>query len=111
MDELNKGKTMNQKYKRKKGFFILFAIVAVVALGFVVQGLWNNLLPEILGAKVITYWQAIGLFVLCRILFGSFSFRGKRNGPFSNPEFKGKFMNMSEEERAELKDRWRERCR
>jgi Ca2+/H+ antiporter, TMEM165/GDT1 family len=102
---------MNQKYKRRKGFFVLFTIAAAVVLGFVVQGLWNNLLPEILGAKPITYWQAIGLFVLCRILFGSFSFRGRRSGPFSNPGFKEKFTNMSDEEKAEFRQRWRERCK
>ncbi len=102
---------MNHQYKGRRKFFILFPIAAAVALGFVVQGLWNHLLPEILGVKAITYWQAIGLFVLCRILFGSFSFRGKRSGPFSNPGFNEKFMNMSDEEKAEMKERWRERCK
>eukprot|EP01031_Cornospumella_fuschlensis_P021719 gene21719-26617_t len=32
--------------------------------------LWNNLLPEILGVRSITFWQAMGIFILSKILFG-----------------------------------------
>ena len=40
--------------------------------------LWNWLLPDIFGLRQITFWQALGLLALCRILFGSF---GRGGGP------------------------------
>ena len=48
--------------------FVLFILFG----GLVVQWLWNWLLPDIFGLRQITFWQALGLLALCRILFGSF---------------------------------------
>ncbi len=39
-------------------------------LGFVVEALWNWLMPGIFGLPQITYWQAWGLLILAHILFG-----------------------------------------
>jgi hypothetical protein len=44
----------------------LFALV----LGFVVQWLWNWLMPDIFGLNPISYWQAFGLLFLAKLLFG-----------------------------------------
>ncbi|MGZ7039533.1 MAG: hypothetical protein ACXVJO_15265, partial [Thermoanaerobaculia bacterium] len=44
--------------------------------GEVVMGLWNWLLPSLFGWRQVTFWQALGLLVLCRILFGGFGMRG-----------------------------------
>jgi hypothetical protein len=55
--------------------FVLFALlffVVLALLGWVVMSLWNWLTPAIFGLKMIGYWQAIGLVVLCRLLFGGF---------------------------------------
>jgi hypothetical protein len=41
--------------------------------GWLVQLLWNWLLPGIFNVKAITYWQAFGIVVLAKILFGGFS--------------------------------------
>ena len=63
--------------KKHKGFrivaliFIGTAIVGLVA--FVVMLLWNWLIPSIFaGGPMITFWQALGLLVLSKILFGGF---------------------------------------
>ena len=56
--------------------FVLF----IVAGGAIVQLLWNWLLPEILSARPISFWQALGLLALCRILFGGFGSRGRHRG-------------------------------
>ena len=40
--------------------------------GEVVMLLWNWLAPALFGWRQITFWQAIGLLALCRILFGGF---------------------------------------
>jgi len=44
--------------------------------GEIVRQLWNWLLPSIFGVREITFWQALGILALCRILFGGFGLRG-----------------------------------
>ncbi len=44
--------------------------------GEVVMLLWNWLLPPLFGFRQITFWQALGILALCRILFGGFGWRG-----------------------------------
>ena len=58
--------------------FALFAVVAVAVVGAVVMALWNALLPALFGLPAIGFWQALGLLLLSKILFGSF--RGARGG-------------------------------
>jgi hypothetical protein len=48
----------------------------VVIFGELVMHLWNWLVPAIFGLRTITFWQGIGLLVLCRMLFGGFGHRG-----------------------------------
>jgi hypothetical protein len=44
--------------------------------GEVVKLLWNWLAPALFGFRQITFWQALGLLALCRILFGGFGLSG-----------------------------------
>ena len=37
--------------------------------GWLVQLLWNWLMPEIFSLTTITYWQALGISFLCGLLF------------------------------------------
>ena len=62
---------------RKKWIFL--APLAIVGLllfvaigGELVLLLWNWLLPPLFGWREITFWQALGMLLLCRILFGGF---------------------------------------
>lgn len=48
---------------------VIVAVVCVVA-GFVVMRLWNWLMPEIFGLKIISFAQALGLLILSKILLG-----------------------------------------
>ncbi len=58
----------------------MLAIVALAA--WAVYGLWNGVLTEVLGVKTVTYWQALGIFVLAKILFVGFpGGRGRAFGP------------------------------
>lgn len=54
-----------------EGFAVLIGLLAIVIvlLGYPVMLLWNWLIPEIFGLSEITFWQAIGLNILCTILF------------------------------------------
>jgi len=38
--------------------------------GLLVQFLWNAVVAEILSVPTITFWQAVGLFVLAKLFFG-----------------------------------------
>ena len=49
---------------------ICLAALFALVLGVVVQWLWNWLMPDIFGLKQISYWQAFGLLLLGRLLFG-----------------------------------------
>jgi hypothetical protein len=63
--------------------FVLLAPLAIVGValfaaigGASVQWLWNTLMPELFGLHQVTFWQALGLLALSRILFGGFGGRG-----------------------------------
>lgn len=49
---------------------ICAAVAFVAAFSFAIQWLWNSLMPDIFGLPTINYWQAIGLFVLSKLLLG-----------------------------------------
>lgn len=90
-----------------KGRFVFIPIVAAAFLSlisFVVMQLWNNLLPGILHVSVITFWQAMGIFILCKILFG-FGKGGRMGGgtPWMRNRMQERFKNMTPEEKEQFK--------
>lgn len=87
---------------RRKWFFIAPAAVLGILLfvgigGAIVQQLWNWLLPALFGWPHVTFWQALGLLVLCRILFGGLGRHGHRGSK------------MREADREAIRDRIRAR--
>jgi len=62
------------------------AVVFGVLFGYFVMLLWNNLMPDLFGFKLITYWQGLGLVIMARLLFGSHGFckSGHRSGRFNH---------------------------
>ena len=75
--------------------------IAVVLFAFIggqaVKLLWNWLLPALFGLPVVTFWQALGLLVLCRLLFGGLGGHGRRH------------WRMKDEDRERIRQRIRER--
>jgi hypothetical protein len=51
---------------------VILGIGVCILLGFVIMWLWNWLMPMIFGLTTITYWQAVGIFILGKIIFGGF---------------------------------------
>lgn len=97
--------------KGKKVLIGLFILAGILLLPYIVMLLWNGILPAVIGVKAITYWQAVGIFILSKILFGGPKFGGpnhKRNR--IKQHFKERFMNMSPEEREAFQQKWKERC-
>lgn len=63
--------------KKSKKIWHLFAFLAVLAaITTVVMLLWNALIPAIIGWSFISYWQAMGLIVLSRLLLGGLGRHG-----------------------------------
>jgi hypothetical protein len=51
---------------------VIFAVLFALVFGLLVKVLWNWLMPVIFGLPEIGYWQAFGLVVLAKLLFGAF---------------------------------------
>ncbi len=107
---------MHKKFWAKKiAGFIVCAIAMVAVLGYTVMLLWNHVLVAVIGGvSLITFWQALGLLVLGKILFGGFhggcGWGGHKGSHWKN-EMKEKWQGMSTEEREKIKQEWRNRCK
>jgi len=100
----------NKKYKRFF-FFIPMMIFGLSTISFIVMQLWNWLMPVIFQLPSISFLQAAGLFALSKILFSSFNFNGRnKRMPFNNEMMKEKMMHMSDDERQQFKEQWKQRC-
>ncbi|HEY6977067.1 MAG TPA: hypothetical protein VH396_12315 [Chitinophagaceae bacterium] len=108
---------MKRRYWQVRAFpLIILGVLAIVALlSFIVMSLWNNILVSVLHIGVINFWQALGLLVLAKILFGGFpGWRGRHGyGHFGyrRKEMYEKWQTMTPEEREKFKQEWRDRCR
>jgi hypothetical protein len=96
---------------------VVFAVVFIGLAGYVVMSLWNATLPLIIqGVSAITFWQALALLLLSRLLFGGF------RGPWNKPGFGGvnrdqwktrmaeRWQQLSPEQRERMRQRWGGRC-
>lgn len=74
-------------------FGLLMASLFALVFGYFVMLLWNWLMPELFGFAIITYWQAFGLALLARLLFGGFKHGHKHShhGHYYGRRFKRKF--------------------
>lgn len=110
---------MEREYKNKThpvlrglkffGFIILGAIAAAgfaFVFGYFVMLLWNWLMPTIFGLITITFWQAAGIVLLARLVFGGFKHGSDHS---KNHSSRPKFMrNWKDEFKKEHKSRdWR----
>jgi hypothetical protein len=99
-----------RKNRIVKGFgFVLLAFIVVVTFGFAVRELWNWLMPEIFGLRMITFWQAAGLVALTRFLFGRLP--GDR-GPRTHwrRRMAARWDRMTPEERERFQQGMQARC-
>lgn len=90
--------------------FLTFFAAAILLFGLIVMGLWNAILPVVLGVKAISFSQALGILVLSKILFGGFGGRGWRGSPAWKQKMKQRFDNMTPEQREQFKAEWKNRC-
>lgn len=106
------GHERGNSYWLKRAVFIPVAIAAgIFIFGGLVMLLWNALLPAILNVGTITFWQALGILVLSKILFGGFGGGHRHPRHYGDRHMlRNKWMHMSPEEREKMKAEWRSRC-
>ena len=83
------------------------AVICAIG-GEVVLQLWNWLLPPLFGWRQITFWQALGILALCRILFGGFGGHGSYRSNFRR-RMADRWEHMTPEERERFRQGMRER--
>ena len=97
------------KFLMPVGFLIM-----VAGFSAVVMLLWNWLIPGLFGLTTICFWQALGLLVLFRILFGGIGWKNrvrKMEHHHRNP-IREKWLKMTPEEQVEFlkKRRFKHGC-
>lgn len=102
--------------RRRRLLFIaplaILGMLLFIALGgAIVMMLWNWLLPPLFGWRQLTFWQALGILVLSRVLFGGFGrhgFSGSMRRSMAE-RMADRMESMTPEERERLGQRMRER--
>lgn len=93
-----------------RGFAIaLIILIFIAAGGQAVLHLWNWLLPPLFGWHELTFWRAVGILALCRILFGSFGGRPLWRSSFRR-HWGERWEQMTPEERERFRQGVRGRC-
>jgi len=92
-----------KKYRLMRAVkIVLFAAAAVAVGSFVVMSLWNVLMPGIFAVRAISFWQALGLLALSKILFGGFRPQ-LGGGPRWRHRMQDRLQQMSPEDREKFK--------
>jgi Ca2+/H+ antiporter, TMEM165/GDT1 family len=95
---------MRRRPRIGKVFMILFFVTAFISLfSFIVMSLWNAILPQVLHVTTITFWQAMGILVLSKILFGGFGGWGHKKHEWKR-KIQQKWQGMTPEEREKFEE-------
>lgn len=89
--------------------FLVIGVFVITLVSFIVMRLWNWLTPALFGWHVITFWQALGILILSKILFGGF-----RGGHGPHMHWRRRMMerwaHMTPEEREKFRESMQGRC-
>ncbi len=101
------------KMNKKLIWIAPLAVVAIPAFiaagGEVVRLLWNYLCPALFGWPRVTFWQALALLALTRVLFGGLGHPGG-NGPRFRRRMEERWDKMTPEEREKFRQRMGRHC-
>lgn len=98
----------------KRGSWILkmvaLGIIAISVVGLITQLLWNWLVPILFSGPLISFWQAVGLLVLSKILLWPFGKRHHGHQGGWRPYWKEKWNKMTDEEKDQFRQKMKDRC-
>src|ERR1044072_3219355 len=97
----------------KAVMILVFCTAFVMLFSYIVMRLWNGILPDVLGVKTITFWQAMGMLVLSKILFSGFGGWGHKREHLRHrwqQRMREKWQNMTPEERQRFQEKGKSRC-
>lgn len=103
-------------FRARHAFFIPMLLAGLFLFSGAVMLLWNAVLPDISGLHAVTYWQAMGILLLSKILFGGFRGmhnHGRHHHHHLGRDLREKWMRMDPEERKkmteEMRNEWKQR--
>jgi Ca2+/H+ antiporter, TMEM165/GDT1 family len=102
-------KNMKGRWMFRGVKFVVFVVLFLIVLSFLVMSLWNWLMPGLFGLHPITFWQALGLLLLSKILLGGFGGRRGLYLPWRGRMIE-RWAQMSPEEREKFREGMRSRC-
>ncbi len=89
----------------------IFGVLAVGIFGLLIMLLWNWLMPALFGVREIGFVQALGLFLLCRLLVGGFRGGQPHGGRRWRRRMMERWARMTPEEREKFRQGLRENLR
>jgi hypothetical protein len=100
---------MNKRFRGPRVLgFIMLGIIGIAIFGGIVMLLWNALMPMIFHLPLITFWQALGLLILAKILFSGF--RGGPKGRWKKDSLREGWAKMTPEQQEKFRQEWGRRC-
>lgn len=96
--------------------FLLFLLFGAV-MSYVMMLLWNWLMPVLFGLAVINFWQAFGLLLISKLIFGFGRGGWGHSGHWKQhshhlwkEKMEEKLKTMSPEDREKFREEWKKRC-
>ena len=94
---------------------VVFAVFFAFLFGLAVKVLWNRLMPALFGLSAITFWQAFGLVLLAKILFGGHGHGSRGHDGRHERYFKDRFKRFVRDDESDREkgpvpgngERWR----
>jgi hypothetical protein len=90
--------------------FMALGAIFLTALGFGVRELWNCLIPDLFHGPVVSFWQALGLCLLGKLIFGWHG-GGPAKWSRSKQEWRQKMQQRMEHMTPEEREKMRERLK
>lgn len=93
--------------------FVVLGLLFITFIGFATMTLWNWLVPTLFSGPVISFWQALGLLLLGKLIFGWHNHGGGPWAMKARQRWRQRMMehmeNMTPEEKEQMRNRFR-RC-
>jgi hypothetical protein len=89
--------------------FVVIGVLFLAIFSYAVMTLWNWLMPVLFGLRLIDYWQALGILVLSKLLFGGYRGRPGSSG-FWRHRMMARWEQMTPEEREKFRAGLRGGC-